>query len=109
MYELGIRFCFGKPVILIAKEGEQLPFDINEYRTLFYKDDALGFGELKEALEEVKKTIKYTDKAKSPIHDALGEVILFQKLQITESSDKEMTQKAISLLLESMTSSSTTS
>lgn len=99
MYELGIRFCFGKPVILIAKEGEQLPFDITEYRTTFYKDDALGFSELKEELERVKKTIKYNDKEKSPIHDALRQNELFKQLKGEEKSDNT-TNEALSLILE---------
>lgn len=101
MYELGIRFCFGKPVILIAKEGEQLPFDITEYRTTFYKDDALGFIELKEKLENVKKTIKYSDKEKSPIHDALKQSELFKQLKGEEKSDNT-TNEALSLILEKM-------
>ncbi len=99
MYELGIRFCFGKPVILIAQEGEQLPFDITEYRTMFYKDDALGFSELKEALEKMKKTIKYTDKAKSPIHDALRQSELFKQLK-DEDKSNNTTNEALSLILE---------
>lgn len=97
MYELGIRFCFGKPVILIAKEGEQLPFDITEYRTAFYKDDALGFCELKEELEKVKKTIKYNGKEKSPIHDSLKEVNLFKQLDAT--SDKNEVSETLSLIM----------
>lgn len=36
MYECGRRHETGKPYILIAREGEKLPFDINTIRTFFY-------------------------------------------------------------------------
>jgi tetratricopeptide (TPR) repeat protein len=36
MYELGRRHESGKPFILLAKESEKLPFDINTIRTVFY-------------------------------------------------------------------------
>jgi hypothetical protein len=36
MYELGRRHESGKPFILLAKDGEKLPFDINTIRTVFY-------------------------------------------------------------------------
>ena len=36
MYECGRRHETGKPYIMIAREGEKLPFDINTIRTIFY-------------------------------------------------------------------------
>lgn len=36
MYECGRRHETGKPYIMIAKEGEKLPFDITTIRTIFY-------------------------------------------------------------------------
>lgn len=36
MYECGRRHETGKPYIMLAKEGDQLPFDINTIRTVFY-------------------------------------------------------------------------
>lgn len=36
MYECGRRHETAKPYIMVAKEGEQLPFDINTIRTIFY-------------------------------------------------------------------------
>lgn len=94
MYELGIRFCFGKPTILIAKKDTKLPFDINEQRTFFYKDDALGMLELKESLEKIKETLT-TDKIESPIHDALKEVQLFEQL----NSENDINNKTINEML----------
>jgi hypothetical protein len=36
MYECGRRHETAKPYIMLAKEGEKLPFDINTIRTIFY-------------------------------------------------------------------------
>lgn len=36
MYECGRRHETGKPYIMVAKEGEKLPFDITTIRTVFY-------------------------------------------------------------------------
>jgi hypothetical protein len=36
MYECGRRHETGKPFIMMAEEGERLPFDINTIRTIFY-------------------------------------------------------------------------
>lgn len=100
MYELGIRFCFGKPVILIAKEGEQLPFDITEYRTYFYKDDFLGLSELKDILGNVITTINYNDKSESPIHNALKQVEIFKQLH--KNSEKDEVLEILSLILKKL-------
>lgn len=40
MYELAVRHSFGKPVVTIAAEGTQLPFDTASSRTLFYDLDS---------------------------------------------------------------------
>jgi len=37
MYELGVRQGLGRPYILMAAEGQKLPFDLRDYRTIFYK------------------------------------------------------------------------
>ncbi len=87
MYELGIRFCFGKPVILIAEEGTPLPFDINERRTFFYKGDALGFSELQDSLVQIKKLLNINE-IDSPIHDALQEGQLFNPKAISEQDNQ---------------------
>jgi len=40
-YELGYAHALGKPTILLAERGKQLPFDITQYRCLFY-DNTIG-------------------------------------------------------------------
>lgn len=47
-FEVGYSFAIGKPPILIALDGTELPFDVSPFRTLFYKNTIKG----KKALEE---------------------------------------------------------
>ncbi|MBI1894237.1 MAG: hypothetical protein HYS14_09020 [Candidatus Rokubacteria bacterium] len=41
-YELGYAHALGKPTILLAERGKQLPFDIGGYRVLFYDNTIAG-------------------------------------------------------------------
>ncbi len=36
MYEHGLRRGYGKPCIVLAKDGQELPFDVKDDRTIFY-------------------------------------------------------------------------
>jgi hypothetical protein len=42
MYELGARQGLGRPYILMAAEGQSLPFDLLDFRTIFYRLDLDG-------------------------------------------------------------------
>ncbi|MBA7548537.1 hypothetical protein ES705_40998 [subsurface metagenome] len=64
-YELGIADEKKKYLILIAQKGENLPFDLSQRRTIFYKTDEFGLDKLtQEILFYVKayKRVKYIDK-----------------------------------------------
>jgi hypothetical protein len=39
LYELGLAQALGKPVVLLAREGSELPFDVRSLRVLFYRPD----------------------------------------------------------------------
>jgi hypothetical protein len=41
MYELGIRHAFGLPVVIMAWEDQQLPFDVNNQRAVLSRRDFL--------------------------------------------------------------------
>lgn len=100
MYELAIRFCIGKPIILIAEEGTKLPFDVKDQRTFFYINDSKGTIELKNRIINVLENIDFNDKPSSPIYDALGEVILFQNLESEGNDENGVSQRAISAIYE---------
>ena len=58
MFEIAIRYSFGKPAIVIAEKGTNLPFDIVDENTIFYINDPAGAAELK---ENIKKFVKKID------------------------------------------------
>lgn len=57
MYELGYRKGIGKPVILIAHDGQNLPFDVHDDRTVFY--DLSDVQHLLETQKILKRQIIY--------------------------------------------------
>lgn len=97
MYELAIRFCIGKPVIIIAEEGTVLPFDVKDHRTIFYTNDAMGILELQNKLKSCLNTIKDFHIPSSPIHDSLGEMALFE--QVEQNDNKDTAEKMLSYIM----------
>ena len=51
-YEVGYAHALGKPTILIAEKGTDLPFDVSPFRTLFYENSIGGKGRLEEGLRK---------------------------------------------------------
>ncbi len=50
-YELGYAHALGKPTILLAQRGAQLPFDIRSFRVVFYNDTIGGKAEVERNLQ----------------------------------------------------------
>ena len=101
MYELAIRFCIGKPVIVIAEEDTALPFDVKDHRTIFYINDAQGITELKENLVNALNTIDYNnDEPASPIHDAIKDFKFINSLKSNENIDDK--DKTTFMILEKL-------
>jgi hypothetical protein len=50
-YELGYAHALGKPTILLAQRGSQLPFDIRSFRVVFYNDTIGGKAEVERNLQ----------------------------------------------------------
>jgi hypothetical protein len=56
-YELGLAHAIGKPVIIIAQNKEDIPFDIAYIRYFLYTDDDRGWKKLKKDLENALSSI----------------------------------------------------
>jgi hypothetical protein len=51
-YEVGYAHALGKPTILLAQRGAQLPFDIRSFRVVFYNDTIGGKAEVERNLSQ---------------------------------------------------------
>lgn len=63
MYEIGIRHCARKPIIVIARDGAELPFDLSDERTIYYQNDIAGVEEFKAELDAM---IPFAEKDENP-------------------------------------------
>lgn len=72
MFELAIRYSFGKPAIVIAEQGTQLPFDIIDENTIFFENDATGVNELKELIIKFESSIVYDNNQYGPVYKAIN-------------------------------------
>jgi len=71
MYEVALRHASSKPIIHITENISELPFDINDQRTIEYTDDMWGTSDLKERLQLMIQSIEFNKPASNPITEAL--------------------------------------
>ena len=50
-FEVGYALAWNKPIVLLARQGTQLPFDVSGFRVLFYEDSIGGKARLQKGLE----------------------------------------------------------
>jgi len=75
-YELGVRHALYRAgTIPVIQKGEILPFDIANYRALFYSSELGGPDLFKNELERRIKAFEsgQGDKSDNPVHDILGD------------------------------------
>lgn len=89
MFELAMRYCFGKPAIVIAEEGTKLPFDIVDENTLFYVNDPTGASELKEKIIEFDNNIDYTKQTYGPVYKAVSKISLYNEVESGKTVSNE--------------------
>lgn len=92
MYEVAVRHAVGKPIIHIVCEeiNSNIPFDIKDYRTIFYKNDISGTGELKKKFSSMVQEIDYSSSKKdNPIYNALGRRQIENIINLEATGDKD--------------------
>lgn len=89
MFELAIRYSFGKPAIVIAEEGTKLPFDIVDENTIFYINDPSGANELKGKISEFEKNIHLEKKFYGPVYKAINTIPLYKEVESGEDVSSE--------------------
>lgn len=86
MYELAIRYSFGKPAIVMAEKGTKLPFDVIDENTIFYINDPAGADELRQNIIKFEKTINFENQKYGPVYKVVNKVPLYNEV---ESGDSE--------------------
>lgn len=71
MYEVALRHASAKPIIHITEDISNLPFDINDQRTIEYADDMAGAYQLKSDLIAMIDAIEFNKFALNPVTIAL--------------------------------------
>ena len=82
MYELAVRHAVGKPVVMIAEEGTENPFDVYGERVIRFQGDFKGVEELKNRMEQTIKESLEEDEPDNPIYRAKK---LFSMLDTADS------------------------
>lgn len=94
LYELGIRQAMLRPYILIATRGTKLPFDLQDYRTIFY--DLTDIDSISKARDDLKKYIK---EALSGFIDPVDEQLFGSKnLPSRDRPDKDWQNRILDTL-----------
>lgn len=88
MFEIAIRYSFGKPAIVIAENGTKLPFDIVDENTIFYINDPAGAAELKEKIKKFVEKIDWTKCEYGPVFSAIKNAAVINNIE-TGIQDKD--------------------
>lgn len=81
MFELAIRYSFGKPAIVIAEKGTKLPFDVIDENTIFYINDPAGANDLKKSIIEYEKNIDLDKKEYGPVFKVINKIPLYDEVE----------------------------
>lgn len=89
MFELAIRYSFGKPAIVIAEKGTKLPFDVIDENTIFYINDPMGANELKNKIIEFERNIDLEKKNYGPVFKVINKIPLYNEVESKEEVSNE--------------------
>ena len=89
MFELAIRYSFGKPTIAIAEKGTKLPFDIIDENTIFYINDPAGAAELKEVIKRFVEKLDWNNNTYGPVYSAINKAAMLEKIETGVEEDSK--------------------
>lgn len=101
MFELAVRYSFGKPAIVIAQVGTKLPFDIVDENTIFYVNDPAGAAELKEKIKGFADKIDWSSHDYGPIVSAINRAAVVNSIEVALPGEEN--KNAFSFLVEKIT------
>jgi len=96
MYELAVRHAKRLPVVSLAEEGTDLPFDIADERTIFYRNDMTGVEALKPSLEATVKSAAKEKQSDNPIYRAARSMIIRESAE-TKDADRYIMERLDSI------------
>lgn len=91
MYELAIRHCVARPLIVLAEKGTKLPFDVAAERSIFYLNDMRGAVDLAEELGgAIDSAMLETTNSDNPVYRALGRNAINEELIKNNPQDAKL-------------------
>ncbi|MFJ8236467.1 hypothetical protein ACIQ34_12045 [Ureibacillus sp. NPDC094379] len=92
MYKLAIRHATSKPVVVLAEEGTNLPFELKDEQTIFYQNTILGEVKLRSSLKDILISIfhlsEYT--SSNPILNLLKDQDMIANLRPDKDEEGKM-------------------
>lgn len=98
MFEIAIRYSFGKPAIVIAEKGTKLPFDIVDENTIFYINDPAGAADLKDTIRKFMEKINWEKHEYGPVFSAIRNAAVVNTIETGISGEEN--KNAFSFLVE---------
>lgn len=81
MYELAVRHCVGRPIVVVAQDDTRLPFDILGERTVFYKDDMFGAVGLRPKVIAAIKSAEPAQEPDNPVYRASQRIVMHEVIK----------------------------
>lgn len=100
MFELAIRYCFGKPAIVIAEKGTRLPFDVIDENTVFYINDPKGAADLRDSIIKFESGIDYDRSDYGSIYSAIGKIAVYNRIESDIKKEEVTTNDLIEFMKE---------
>jgi hypothetical protein len=87
MYELALRHAARLPVVTIASDSTNLPFDVAEDRVIFYQNDIMGAHKLKDNLKPMVINCMSDDEPDNPVYRAIKASKVIKEVHATGGSE----------------------